>query len=73
MIRAEVDSSNDTMGKKIRLAVKSKIPNVLVVGEREEVDNTITLRRYGREAQEAMTVDAYEKWILDKITTRSRE
>jgi threonyl-tRNA synthetase len=42
------------MGKKIRNAVTSKIPNVLVVGEREMEDGTVTLRRYGVQEQETM-------------------
>ena len=41
MIRAEVDVSSETMGKKIRTAVKAKTPNILVVGEKEVADNTL--------------------------------
>jgi len=72
-IRAESDLGNETMGKKIRSAVKQKIPNVLVLGEREQTDGTVTLRRYGHEKQETLTLDAFEKWIADKISTRARD
>jgi threonyl-tRNA synthetase len=70
-VRAEVDLNNETMGKRIRNAVKAKIPNVLVLGEREQTDGTITLRRYGHEKQETMSVDAFAKWITEKISIRA--
>ncbi|MFZ9594745.1 MAG: threonine--tRNA ligase [Bdellovibrionia bacterium] len=72
-VRAEVDESNDTMGKKVRNALKQKIPNLLVLGEREQVDGTVTLRRYGQEKQETLSVEAFEGWIQQKIRTRSRD
>jgi len=72
-IRVEIDRGNDTMGKKIRTAIKQKTPNILVLGEREQVDGTVSLRRYGHEKQESMTVPAFESWILNKIVTRARD
>jgi threonyl-tRNA synthetase len=72
MIRAELDPSNETMGKKIRNAVTSKIPNVLVVGEQEITDGTVTLRRYGIREQETLAVESFEAWVLDQIKTRAR-
>ncbi|MBD90179.1 MAG: threonine--tRNA ligase [Deltaproteobacteria bacterium] len=72
MIRAELDPSNETMGKKIRNAVTGKIPNVLIVGEQEVNDQTVTLRRYGIREQETMAIDAFETWVLDQIKTRAR-
>ena len=35
LIRAEVETSNDTLGKKIRNGTTAKIPNLLIIGERE--------------------------------------
>ena len=72
MVRAELDPTQDTMGKKIRNGTKQKIPNLLIVGEKEQVDGTITLRRYGLEKQETMPVAAFETWLLDRIVTRAR-
>ncbi len=73
MIRAELESSSDTISKKIRTASKLKIPNLLIIGEREQADGTVTLRRFGHEAQQTLTVANFESMILDKIRTRSRE
>ena len=70
-IRAECDDSNDTMGKKIRSGVKQKIPNLLIVGEREQIDNTVTLRRYGTEKQDTMPFPQFLTWIQDRIKNRT--
>jgi len=71
-VRAELDDSNDTMNKKIRNAATEKIPNVLVVGEREQETETVTLRRHGSRDQESMPLAAFEARLLNAITTRSR-
>jgi threonyl-tRNA synthetase len=70
-IRAECDDSNDTMGKKIRSGVKQKIPNLLIVGEREQLENTVTLRRYGTEKQDTMPFPQFLTWIQDRIKNRT--
>lgn len=70
-IRAEVDTSNETINKKIRNAVTRKIPNVVVVGEREVTDNTVTLRRYGSRDQETMDFSAFKTRLLKSIAIRS--
>ena len=72
-IRAECDDSNDTMGKKIRSGVKQKIPNLLIVGEREQLDNTVTLRRYGTEKQDTMPFSGFLIWIQDQIKNRGQK
>ena len=72
MIRAELEHSSDTISKKIRTASKQKIPNLLIIGEREQIDQTVTLRRFGHEAQSTMSIAEFEKWILNQIQTRSR-
>jgi threonyl-tRNA synthetase len=71
MVRAEIDTTSETVGKKIRNAVTNKIPNILVVGEREVADNTVTLRRYGSQEQTTMSLDAFEKDLLERIRTRA--
>jgi threonyl-tRNA synthetase len=70
-IRAKLDPSNDTLGKKIRNATTSKVPNVLVIGEREVEDGTVTLRRYGSREQRTMPVDDFRNLVLAAIAARS--
>lgn len=47
-IRALVDNRNETIGKKIREAETKKVPFMLIVGENEEREGTISVRRHGR-------------------------
>ena len=42
-IRAELDESNETLGKKVRNAKLEKVPYWIVVGEKEETGKTVTL------------------------------
>ena len=70
-VRAEMASRSDTVGKKIRAGTTRKIPNLLVVGEREQADNTVTLRRYGVQRQQTMPLDEFEAWIGEQIATRA--
>ena len=70
-VRAELDESSETMGKKIRTAVTHKIPNILVVGEREQQEGSVTLRRYGSQDQSSLSLDAFEADLLERIRTRA--
>lgn len=72
MVRIEVDASSETLNKRIRTAVTQKVPNVLVIGEREKQEEKITLRRYGIEAQQNMALAEFEAWVLNQIKTRAR-
>lgn len=72
MIRAEVDTSTDTLNKKVRNAVTRKIPNVLVVGEREAEESGVTLRLYGSRAQTSMPYEEFKARLLTTIKTRAR-
>ena len=69
MVRAEVDGANDSMGKKIRNAIKAKIPHVIVMGQKEVEEGTVTVRRYGSEEQTTMPV----KEFMDDLLRRIRE
>lgn len=71
MIRAEADFQPDSMGKKIRNAVKQKVPNILVVGEREQADRLVALRRYGSKDQNVMPVAEFRDWIVQQIRGRA--
>lgn len=46
-IRVEITDANETLGKRIRESEMQKIPYVLVVGEREEKNKTVSVRRRG--------------------------
>lgn len=47
-IRAELDASNETLGKKIRAAELQKVPYLLVIGQREAESHTVAVRERGK-------------------------
>ena len=73
MIRAEIASESDTVSKKILNGTTQKIPNLLMVGERERDERTVTLRRYGVKQQTTMPLDAFVTAIQETIDSRSIE
>ena len=48
-VRCRVDARSESVGKKIRDAELAKAPYMLVVGDREEVDGTVSVRAHGDE------------------------
>ena len=71
MVRAELDTSGDRIGKKIRNVSTDKVPNALIIGENEVDDGTVTLRRYGERAQETMPRAEFIERLTRTIRTRS--
>ena len=69
-VRSEIDLSNDSLNKKIRTNTKAKIPNILILGEKEMNEQTITLRRFGVQEQLTMGKDEFLTFIKDKISKR---
>ena len=57
--RVQLDDSNDSFGKKIRNAVTKKIPNMLILGEKEQQSRSITWRRYCKKEQISLGLDDY--------------
>ncbi|MFD0864175.1 threonine--tRNA ligase [Sungkyunkwania multivorans] len=66
-IRALVDNRNETIGRKIREAEMNKIPFMLIVGEQEALDGTISVRKHGGEDIGTITVDAFAKVVDEEI------
>lgn len=72
-VRAELDVSGETINKRIRNAATRKIPNVLVIGEREAESGEVTLRRYGVERQETIPFAEFKARLRKAIQERTRE
>ncbi len=70
-VRADVDPSGPSLGKRIRQAALHKVPNVLVVGERERTERTVSLRRHGAKDSETFGLDAFRARLRDAIATRA--
>ena len=52
-----IDDRNEKTGKKIRDAELKKLPFMLVVGENEELNNTVSVRRRGEGDLGTMTIE----------------
>ncbi len=57
--RAELDLGADSFNKKIRNAATEKIPNVLVLGEREQEATEVTWRRYAVKEQKSIPLEEF--------------
>ncbi|PCJ96932.1 MAG: threonine--tRNA ligase [Flavobacteriaceae bacterium] len=68
-IRALVDKRNETVGKKIREAEMNKIPFMLIVGEKEEETNTVSIRRHGGEDFGTLSVNDFADLVDREINS----
>ncbi|WP_459212915.1 threonine--tRNA ligase [Aquimarina rhabdastrellae] len=68
-IRALTDHRNETVGKKIREAEINKFPYIIIVGEQEEKDNTISVRKHGGENIGSISVEEFSELIKNEINS----
>jgi len=66
-IRALADYRGETMGKKIREAEMQKIPYMIIIGEQEASNGTISVRKHGGEDMGSMTIEAFAKAIKEEV------
>ena len=69
-IRAEVDTRAEKIGYKIREAQTAKIPYMLVVGQKEEEENTVSVRSRAAGDEGARSLDMFIADILKEIETK---
>ncbi len=62
--RTEVDLAADSFNKKIRNAVTRKVPNILIVGNKEVETNSVTLRRYCVKEQVTLSVAEFVERLV---------
>src|SRR5690554_2405890 len=72
-IRALADNRSETIGKKIREAEMNKIPYMLIVGEQEEKDGTVSVRKHGEGDLGTMPIEAFSELIKQAIKKESKE
>ena len=58
-IRALVDNRNEKTGRKIRDAEVSKTPYMVIVGEKEEQDGTVSVRKHGEGDLGTFTIEEF--------------
>ena len=70
-VRVKIDVRNEKMGAKIRTAELNKIPIMIIIGEQEVKDNTISVRRKFSGNHGTLPLDEFISSINQKIKTRS--
>ena len=68
-IRALIDDRNEKTGRKIRDAEMSKIPFMIVVGEKEENEGTVSVRKHGEGDIGTFTIEAFISLIKAEISS----
>jgi len=64
-IRAEIDDTNESLGKKIRSAKQDKLPYFAVVGDKEASSNTIALEKHNGDKVEGSVEELIEKLVTE--------
>ena len=66
-IRTLIDDRNEKAGKKIRDAELMKIPFMLVVGEREESEGTVSVRKHGQGDLGPQKIEDFVKLVQEEM------
>lgn len=67
-IRALVDNRSEKTGRKIRDAEVSKIPFMVIVGEKEEQDGTVSVRKHGEGDIGTFTIEEFVSLIQKEVS-----
>ena len=73
LVRVSIDETSESFNKKIRNAVTHKIPNILVVGGKEEEQEAVTWRRYCVKDQRSMKFAEYRALLKRMVAERTMD
>ena len=71
--RVEVDHRSEKIGKKIREATLEKVPYMLVVGDRDMENGTVSVRRRSGEDLGAMSLEGFSALLREAVDTKTRD
>jgi len=66
-IRAQVDFRSEKTGRKIRDAEIQKVPYMVIVGEKEQDSNTLSVRKQGDGDKGTMSIDDFANMIKKEV------
>jgi threonyl-tRNA synthetase len=72
-IRSSVDDRNETLQARIRDAELRKVPYVLIIGGREEENESVSVRVRGQGDKGAVKLSEFKQKMLDEIKTKALE
>jgi threonyl-tRNA synthetase len=67
-LRVDADLRNEKISYKVREHSLQKIPVILAVGKKEAAERTVSVRRFGSQAQETLGLDALVAQLKDEAT-----
>lgn len=70
-IRTELDERNETLGAKIRDAQEEKIPYMIIIGDKEEKSQSVSVRKRGGNDLGSMKIEEFLKLVREEIETKS--
>ena len=68
--RAEVDNRNEKIGYKIREALGMKVPYLIIVGDEEENNKTISIRGRGFENKTGLILSDFVERLKNEVKTK---
>ena len=68
--RVEVDDRNEKIGKKIREATLEKVPYMIVVGDRDMENKTVSVRTRAGEDLGAMSLEDFTAKLGEEVDTK---
>lgn len=71
-VRAEIDERSEKIGRKIRDTELMKTPYMLIVGEKEAADGTVSVRKHGEGDKGALPVDDFSAEIRNIVTEQMK-
>jgi threonyl-tRNA synthetase len=66
-IRSLIDERNEKIGRKIRDAEVNKVPYMLIIGEKEETENTVSVRKHGTGDLGTFSLEGFADIINNEI------
>lgn len=72
-IRTLLDDRNEKIGKKIRDNELKKIPYLLIIGEKEEAGELVSVRKQGEGDKGSMTLKEFAEFIKNEIAKQLQE
>ena len=66
-VRAQIDDRNEKIGRKIRDNELKRIPYLLIVGEKEAAERTVSVRAQGDGDKGSMTLEEYAQYMSDLV------
>jgi threonyl-tRNA synthetase len=72
-LRALIDERSEKTGRKIRDAEMSKIPYMLIIGEKEEAEGTVSVRKHGAGDLGTMSIEKFAELVNNEVAEMTKQ